>query len=365
MGLSAALTLMLVATASLMACASAWHGKPDPVFEKVEFALMAAYLPEYENTLALLSGKLTNYTFGGRLFTTGVIADDKKTQTAVVTMMGIGMTNAAMTAQMTILLFRPKFIFNTGIAGGIDPDTRIGDVVVAKNYVDPDYKKVIRPAYDGAVEFGVFSDPGTDFPNKFYTEAGKTPGQFGIEYPPNFDFTLPKPNSTFLAQLEGASTVSTMYSIPMEVEVLKSVADTFMLPTPPTMFDLPAANRILKVAERILPGIVLARGAGGAELPYQPIAKVVDRCVSSNTFIDNAQMRKAMHSLYNITCCEMEGHAILHVCLSNKVKCAIVRSISDLAGGEPGQAGASELGTFFAIAATNTAMVAKALVLSL
>jgi len=49
------------------------------------------------------------------------------------------MTNAAMTAQLLIDKFKPKEIIFTGICGGIDPDNRIGDIVIPEFWVTHDY----------------------------------------------------------------------------------------------------------------------------------------------------------------------------------------------------------------------------------
>ncbi len=51
----------------------------------------------------------------------------------------VGMTNAAMTTQLLIDKFRPKEIIFTGICGGINPNNRIGDIVIPECWVTHDY----------------------------------------------------------------------------------------------------------------------------------------------------------------------------------------------------------------------------------
>lgn len=52
---------------------------------------------------------------------------------------GIGMNNAAMTAQKLIDAYNPRAVVFSGIAGAIDTSIRIGDVVVASQWMEHDY----------------------------------------------------------------------------------------------------------------------------------------------------------------------------------------------------------------------------------
>jgi len=52
---------------------------------------------------------------------------------------GVGMTNAAMTAQMLIDRCSPRAVLFTGIAGAIDSSVRIGDIVVCSTWVTHDF----------------------------------------------------------------------------------------------------------------------------------------------------------------------------------------------------------------------------------
>jgi adenosylhomocysteine nucleosidase len=52
---------------------------------------------------------------------------------------GVGMTNAAMSAQYLIDQFRPKAVEFSGIAGAIDTSVHIGDIVVCSNWITHDY----------------------------------------------------------------------------------------------------------------------------------------------------------------------------------------------------------------------------------
>ena len=59
-------------------------------------------------------------------------------QEAVLADCGPGKVNAALTAQQMILRWQPEWILNIGVAGGADPDLRVGDIVVATDAVQHD-----------------------------------------------------------------------------------------------------------------------------------------------------------------------------------------------------------------------------------
>jgi adenosylhomocysteine nucleosidase len=67
-------------------------------------------------------------------FTRGKLAG----KDVVLAVCGIGKVFAAICAQTMILTYRPELIINTGVAGGLDEDLKIGDVVVATKLVQHD-----------------------------------------------------------------------------------------------------------------------------------------------------------------------------------------------------------------------------------
>jgi adenosylhomocysteine nucleosidase len=60
-------------------------------------------------------------------------------QQIVIASTGIGMTNAAATAQHIIDTYNPKGIIFTGVCGAVDPKLRVGDIVIADRWVTHDY----------------------------------------------------------------------------------------------------------------------------------------------------------------------------------------------------------------------------------
>jgi adenosylhomocysteine nucleosidase len=57
----------------------------------------------------------------------------------VVARCGIGKVNAALAAQYVIDRFKPTAIINSGIAGGLSPQVRIGDLVLGSNSLQHDF----------------------------------------------------------------------------------------------------------------------------------------------------------------------------------------------------------------------------------
>lgn len=94
---------------------------------------MGAMPEEINGIVDLLSGK-TETTRGGRTYYTGTINDVK----TVVVFSRWGKVAAATTAANLILEFKITDLIFTGVAGGIDPELGIGDIVVASKLIQHD-----------------------------------------------------------------------------------------------------------------------------------------------------------------------------------------------------------------------------------
>ena len=84
-----------------------------------------------------LRGKLTDPVdeeCSGIRFTRGSLAG----KDVVLAVCGIGKVFAAICAQTMILKYAPELLVNTGVAGGLDSDLHIGDIVVATALVQHD-----------------------------------------------------------------------------------------------------------------------------------------------------------------------------------------------------------------------------------
>lgn len=60
-------------------------------------------------------------------------------QNIILTESGIGKTNAARTTQILIDYYKPKAIFNIGVAGGIAKNLKVGNIIISTSLVQHDF----------------------------------------------------------------------------------------------------------------------------------------------------------------------------------------------------------------------------------
>lgn len=85
----------------------------------------------------------------------------------IVSKSGVGKVNAAITTQYIIDTFAPDYIINTGVAGGIADDLKIGDIVIATSLVQHDFDASALGYPIGYICDGIKSDK----PTYFYGDA--------------------------------------------------------------------------------------------------------------------------------------------------------------------------------------------------
>ena len=96
-----------------------------------------ALLGAFDEEVEILEGQLINpkaHTIEGIQFLTGTLNE----QNVVIARTGVGKVNAAMTATLVIEHFRPNRVIFTGVAGGLNPDLQIGDIVIAEKTAQHD-----------------------------------------------------------------------------------------------------------------------------------------------------------------------------------------------------------------------------------
>ena len=223
----------------------------------------------------------------------------------VLMLSGFSMVNAAMTTQAVLDRYPITSIVFSGIAGGVNPGLHVGDVTV--------------PAQWGNYQELVFA---RETPTGFAPARVTTPFvNFGMMYP------------------QGTS-----------VTVRGAPADSLE-----RRFWFAVDSSALATAQRVAQRVQLQRCRGAGEcLAHEPRIVVGGNGVSGPTFVDNAGFREWVWSTFAADALDMETAAVAVVAYENRVPFIAFRSLSDLAGGGPGQ---NEVRVFGRLAAENSAAV--------
>jgi adenosylhomocysteine nucleosidase len=271
--------------------------------QKPRIAVASAFEPEW----VVLKSELeepTEHMVNGRSFITGKLAG----KDVVLFLSGISMVNAAMNTQIALDRFSLTTIVFSGIAGGVDPNLNIGDVVIADQW--------------GQYLETVFA---RETPQGFAIPPWMAKGNFA-----NYGMMFPR--SVGMTRKDGTS------------------EERFWFASDP---------QLLAVARKVAGEVELAECADEKTcLSHKPKIIVGGNGVSGQAFVDNAKFREYVSATFHAKVLDMESAAVAHVAYANGVPFLVVRSLSDLAGGGNG---ANEIMTFLALASKNSAAVVKAI----
>lgn len=265
-------------------------------------AIVSAFGPEIFLMLEEAEVEAT-YTINGVDFTTGSLMGND----VVLFLSGVSTVNTAMTIQSAVDHFDITHIIFSGIAGGVDPALNIGDVVVPQQwgqYLEMEYAREVAP-----------------------DEYANT-GFFEYNYD-NFGMMFPRP--------------VTVYSD--------------LMPEGESKFWFEVDAELFAVAEATAESIgadLLQCNSDEVCLTEAPKLVVGGNGVSGPVFVDNAEFREYAFATFEAAVLDMETASAAMVAYSNEIPFIGFRSLSDLAGGGPGE---NEMGTFFSIAADNAALV--------
>ncbi len=273
--------------------------KLDPV---PRTALLTAFQPEWDVLVHRIAHGET-FEIAGRQYVCGDLAG----RAVVIAMTGMSMVNAAMTAQAAIDHFAVEHLVYTGIAGAIDPEVRIGDVIV------PD-----RWAQSLEVIFGRATADGFEKP-AWLTWAAPLPA-FGMMLP-----------NTVVVGAQG-----------------RPAAPRLWFPVDEALADIARSLEALPLADRT--------GEGRA-LSHQPRLHVGGAAVSASAFIDNLAYRQYLFETFDARIADMESAAVAQVAFANTMPFIAFRSASDLAGADDQ---ANEMDVFMHLAAENSVRVVMA-----
>ena len=195
---------------------------------------------------------------------------------------GMSLVNAASSTQLALDHFNVQAVFFTGIAGGVNPDLKPGDVVVPAQW-----------SYHSEAAYFNETAPGK------YQLADWYPAKY-----PNFGMIHPD-----------------------EVQVIREGQPDYQRTA-----AFPADPRLLALAKSATDSLPkMTVGERACQFVYGGTG------VSGTVFCDNAEYRKWVFATFKAECLDMESAAIAQVCWANKTPCLIVRGLSDLAGGQTGK----------------------------
>lgn len=262
-------------------------------------AIVSAFGPELTKlkSMALVEGEIV---VNGRMFTLAKLEGKE----VVMFLSGVSMVNAAMTTQIALDRFNVTHILFSGIAGGVNPALNVGDVTIPAKwaqYQEMVFARETPKGFDPAWHKIIFPN----FGMMFTQEVGVTHGR--------------------LAKVD-------------------DVEKKFWFDVDPNLLSVAAKIRNVR----------LLSSTPKATLTYAPKLVVGGNGVSGMTFVDNAKFRDWAFANFKADCLDMETAAVSHVAYVANVPFIAFRSLSDLAGGGPGE---NEIGTFFGLAADNAAEV--------
>ncbi len=244
-------------------------------------AVMAAYPPEIEANESVLTEGATRVATW-RI--DGIVFQQVRFEGHDLLLFpsGVSMVNAAMNTQKALDRFRISHVFFAGIAGGINPERHIGDVVIPERWYHHSEAAYLNPRPNG---------DGYVLPDYFKPKHE------------NFGFLFPD-----------------------SVEVIRDGMDK-----PVSMEAFEADPQLLAIARSAVPHApALQLGARTAQV------SVGGHGISGPVFLDNREYRRWAFRVWKADCLDMESTAIAQVCWANQTPFLIVRSLSDLAGGQEG-----------------------------
>jgi len=268
--------------------------------ETPRIGLISAFEPEMVRLLEE-ADIAENYVIEGTTYHVGSLRGND----VVMFITDCSMYNAAVTTQILLDHWNISHIVFSGIAGGVSPHLRIGDVSVPAKW-GLYQEQVAARETEGGWDVGWHDTP---FDN------------FGLWYPQ-------------------MTTLHTVNTGPDKLEEL---------------FWFPVDEELLLTAEYVAETVDLQQCTGeDVCLEHDPFVSVGGKGVSGSTFVDNAAYRNYTWNTFGAKALDMETAAVALAARKAGVPYIAFRSLSDLAGGGPGE---NQIGTFFQLASDNAAAV--------
>lgn len=224
-----------------------------------------------------------------------------KGEPIVIFTTGISVPNAAMTMQMALDYFPIDKVVMMGIAGAVNPSFTPGDIAIPARWYFHDESVYVNPDPQKQGEYLL--------PDYYENALVRYKNREALdEHAPkykNFGFMHP----------EEMSIVKQGWDAPKQMPYFTVSADLLSL-------SKKALETIDEITMPSGKAIKVSIGGNG---------------VTGSVFADNGEYRKWLLDVYTAEVTEMESAAVGQVCFVNDVDWIIIRSVSDLAGGQHGK----------------------------
>lgn len=272
--------------------------------------------------------KKRDWKINGNRFTTGELRGNQ----VVIVLSGVSVVNATMVTQLMMDHFHVERLLMSGIAGGVNPDNHVGDVIVPESWAMP---MEVYWNGDGSLPApcGKAGDVGC-LGIRLATENGKARPDFKIDTPQG-----PVSSGLFMRE--------------------NFVMNAGNAPQGEFRFDFQADAEMLALARTLKPALAKCGPKNPALcVSVQPELRVGGRGVSGSAFLANPGYRAYLYENLQAQVVDMETAAFAQVAYANRVPFIAFRSLSDLAGGNDFK----DVGAFFGsgLAETNEASVTLA-----
>ncbi|GAB5381077.1 MAG: 5'-methylthioadenosine/S-adenosylhomocysteine nucleosidase [Aliiglaciecola sp.] len=275
-------------------------------------AIVAAYEPEIaaiEHAFSQTEDATITSTvaFKGVTYQLG----NYKGEPVVIFATGVSVANAAMTVQMAIDYFPIERVVMMGIAGAVNPEFRPGDIAVPERWYYHDESVYVNPQKHSANDY-ILPDYYQQQLDSYAARRKTDPHTPDYQ---NFGFIHPNEVSVIKQGWQYRKKIPYFSATPE----LVALSHKALAKIPP--ITLPSGKEIK-----------VEIGGNG---------------VTGSVFLDNADYRLWLHQVFNAQVTEMESAAVGQVCFVNNIDWVVIRSVSDLAGGQKGK---NEENVFDAIA---------------
>lgn len=317
---------------SLLIAGTAMIEFGGPVSHKVARAddpqvacIMTAFFSEIAKYDAVLTGKHDDL-YAGRKFLVGNYGDNWQ---VVAVIGGVGLANAASSTQLMFDHFNCDISLFSGIDGAVDPEIRVGDLVVPEKLAFHDYQATIEVETRTApIWVGKFDQLSTIALR--LTGRSKNWRQLleANEAVLHGDPRKLKEGMLLINPFDAPSGVqSNHYPVEKEISYFNadgSLSNTVYLPVDEGLLDVAKEVASEHVAD--LPTWTPPEGE-----PYQVRVLTGGTVVSGDQFIMSEFYRRYLAENFdNVKGLEMEGAAFMQTCLSNQKRCLVTRTASDL-----------------------------------